>query len=169
MYSIVVILIGRIVLEETMEIISNTPLTFKFGDLGEGIAVTMCVSRKNRLSAVKEEVGDGHHLALGTFPSVVWGEVPGLTAIDLLSIFELERKYYPEQMLGMLRQLIPEYTDVELDQIGFQCVGHDENSAFRSDVHAHVVLAKRATWGADIIPRFTAPVTPTPIGKREPR
>lgn len=145
-------------------------LVFPIGN-AKGITITMTRSRLSRMVNIKEALGDGEHIALGTQGNFKWGDpqCPKLHGTDLLACFEDAKADHLETFQEMFWQLYPEYKSIPLSELGFQYISNDDVSAVREDVHAHVAIAKKATWGTKRIPRVVDPIEPIPADKVKPR
>lgn len=144
------------------------PLVIPIGDV-RGVVVTMAVSRKSRMSLIKDEFGDGDHIALSTEGKFTWTSRPDVCGEDLTAHFRYMLRTRPEYMNAAFWRLYPEYEGTPLCDFGIQTGANDEFSAERTDIHAHVILARKATWNSGAIPRFVEPLVPIPVADRKPR
>ncbi|QQR64634.1 hypothetical protein IPH92_03675 [Candidatus Kaiserbacteria bacterium] len=139
------------------------------GMRGRGIVVTMTRSRSNRFALIKEEFGNGDHIALATEGGVKWADHPDVCGVDLLLQFMNMKRANPGFMNGAFWKIFPEYDNIPLSEFGLQPCSNDAISGTRDDIHAHIVLARKEVWDSGAIPRFVDPIDPVPLAERKPR
>lgn len=139
------------------------------GIRGQGIVVTMTRSRSSRFALIKEEFGDGDHIALATEGGIKWADRPDVYGEHLIIQFKDVMRATPDFMNTAFWKIYPEYTGIPLSVFGLQTGSNDDTSATCKDIHAHIVLALPKTWKSGAIPRFVDPINPVPLAQRIPR
>ncbi len=134
-----------------------------------GIVITMTRSRSSRFARIKEEFGNGDHIALSTANKVRWVDRPDVYGEHLLVHFMDMKRMSPEFMNEAFWKIFPEYEGVPLSRFGFQTGSNDVISGTRDDIHTHVTFALAEVWACGAIPRFVDPIDPVPLEDRKPR
>lgn len=147
---------------------TSPPPVIEIGSVN-GVVITMTRSRLSRLERIKEEFGDGDHIALSTRDEIKWNERPDISGDILTGHFRFLIRNTPDVMHSAFWKIFPEYDGIPLSKFGFQTGSNDAISGTRDDIHAHVVFALKETWDTGAIPRFVDPVEPVPLEKRKPR
>ncbi len=134
-----------------------------------GVVVTITKSRSSRFAHIKEEFGNGDHIALSTEAKVKWADRPDMCGEHLLAHFKDMVRENPKFMNDAFWKIFPEYEGVPLSRFGFQTGSNDAISGTRDDIHAHVTFALDEVWACGAIPRFVDPIDPVPLKDRKPR
>jgi hypothetical protein len=145
-----------------------SPVVIEIGEV-KGIWVTMARSRSSRFALIKDEFGNGDHIALSTTDKVKWSDRPDVGGEHLLAFFKDLVLTQPNRTNSLFWKIFPEYDGIPLSKFGFQTGSNDAISGTRDDIHAHVVFALDETWYSGAIPRFVDPIDPIPQEKRKRR